>query len=405
MPLLGGAPAAGVRFALALGHHNGSSGTAALSAFAPIRAPDEGSAAVWNTRTSSSISCSRSGPASWAHFSLLASANRSSSGYILAGIAIGPYTPGFVAAELTVTALADIGIILLMFAIGVELSLAELLRSGKVAILGTIVQMLAIIGIGCGVGLLLGWRPLESLFFGAVISISSSTVLVKIIGDPGEIDSPHGRLTLAWSTVQDLATVILIVVLSAMATDSENLVRDVAWEVTKASLFLLLLIPLGLRVLPWIFDWIAELRSREVFVLSVGVAALGLAYGATFFGLSLALGAFVAGIVVGESDLSHQILGDIMPLRDIFAGLFFVSVGMLVDPGFVARHLPLLALTVLLIMVVKGSVSALIALVMKTPARTAILTGALLAVSAEFSFLLARVGHVIFTRRAIRFST
>jgi CPA2 family monovalent cation:H+ antiporter-2 len=314
-------------------------------------------------------------------------------GYILAGVAIGPYTPGFVAAELTVTALADIGIILLMFAIGVELSLAELLRSGKVAILGTIVQMLAIIGIGCGVGLLLGWRPLESLFFGAVISISSSTVLVKIIGDTGEIDSPHGRLTLAWSTVQDLATVILIVVLSAMATDSENLARDVAWEVAKAGLFLLLLIPLGLRVLPWIFDWIAELRSREVFVLSVGVAALGLAYGATFFGLSLALGAFVAGIVVGESDLSHQILGDIMPLRDIFAGLFFVSVGMLVDPGFVARHLPLLALTVALIMVVKGSISALIALVMKTPARTAILTGALLAVSAEFSFLLARVGH------------
>jgi CPA2 family monovalent cation:H+ antiporter-2 len=314
-------------------------------------------------------------------------------GYILAGIAIGPYTPGFVAAELTVTALADIGIILLMFAIGVELELSQLLRSGKVATFGAVVQMLAIIGIGCGVGLILGWKPLESLFFGAVVSISSSTVLVKIVGDTGEIDSPHGRLTLAWSTVQDLATVILIVVLSALATDSENLARDMVWEVAKAGIFLLLLIPVGLRVLPWIFDWIAELRSREVFVLSVGVAALGLAYGATFFGLSLALGAFVAGIVVGESDLSHQILGDIMPLRDIFAGLFFVSVGMLVNPGFVARHLPLLALTVLLIMVVKGSISALIALVMKTPARTAVLTGALLAVSAEFSFLLARVGH------------
>jgi K+:H+ antiporter len=314
-------------------------------------------------------------------------------GYILAGIAIGPYTPGFVAAELTVTALADIGIILLMFAIGVELELSELLRAGKVATVGATVQMLAIIAIGCGVGLLLGWKPLESLFFGAVVSISSSTVLVKIMGDTGEIESPHGRLTLAWSTVQDLATVILIVVLSAMATDSTNLARDMIWEVGKAGLFLILLIPVGLRVLPWIFDWVAELRSREVFVLSVGVAALGLAYSATFFGLSLALGAFVAGIVVGESDLSHQILGDIMPLRDLFAGLFFVSVGMLVDPAFVARNLPLLLVTVLLIILVKGSISALIALVMKTPVRTAILTGALLAVSAEFSFLLARVGH------------
>jgi len=314
-------------------------------------------------------------------------------GYILAGIAIGPYTPGFVAAELTVTALADIGIILLMFAIGVELSLAELLRSGKVATVGATIQMLAIIGIGFGVGLMLGWKPLESLFFGAVVSISSSRVLVKIVGDTGEIDAPHGRLTLAWSTVQDLATVILIVVLSALATDSTNLARDMLWEVTKAGIFLLLLIPVGLRVLPWIFDWVAGLRSREVFVLSVGVAALGLAYSATFFGLSLALGAFVAGIVVGESDLSHQILGDIMPLRDIFAGLFFVSVGMLVDPGFVARHLPLLLVTVFLIILAKGVVSAGIAMVMRTPARTAILTGALLAVSAEFSFLLARVGH------------
>ena len=314
-------------------------------------------------------------------------------GYIVAGIVIGPFTPGFVAAEGTVHALADIGIILLMFAIGVELSLAELLRSGKVATLGAAIQLAALIGIGFGIGIAVGWEPLESLFVGAVVSISSSTVLVKIAGDAGEIESPHSRLTLAWSTVQDFATVILIVVLSALATDSDSLALDVTWEVAKAGLFLILLVPLGLRVLPWLFDWIAALRSREVFVLSVGVAALGLAYSATFFGLSLALGAFVAGIVVGESDLSHQILGEILPLRDIFAGLFFVSVGMLVDPGFVARNIPLLLLTVVVIIVVKGVISALIAARMKTPLRTAVLTGALLAVSAEFSFLLARLGR------------
>jgi CPA2 family monovalent cation:H+ antiporter-2 len=147
-------------------------------------------------------------------------------GFILAGIAIGPHTPGFVGDEATVAALADIGVILLMFAIGVQFSLAELLQAGKVATLGGAVQVLLLLGIGYLAGIALGWEPLESLFFGAVVSNSSSTVLSKIAGERGELDAPHGRLALAWSTIQDLSTVILIVVLSALATDSENLFLD-----------------------------------------------------------------------------------------------------------------------------------------------------------------------------------
>lgn len=314
-------------------------------------------------------------------------------GYILAGVAIGPFTPGFVGDVATVDALAEIGIILLLFTIGLQFSLRDLFQAGKVATLGSAIQVLLMLGLGYAAGAALGWEPLEALFFGAVISNSSSTVLSKVLGERGEMDAPQGQLALAWSTVQDLSTIILIVLLSALATDSEALVTDLALQVGKAAVFLALLVPIGLRVLPWLFERVAGLRNREVFVLMVGAVALGLAYSASFFGLSLALGAFVVGVVVSESDLSHQILGEIVPLRDIFAGLFFVSVGMLVDPLFVVRNLPLLLLTLGLIMLFKGTLIAVLAFFLGTSTRTAVLTGAILGQSAEFSFLLARVGR------------
>lgn len=314
-------------------------------------------------------------------------------GYILAGVAIGPFTPGVEGDLAVVEALAEIGIILLLFAIGVQFSLGDLLHAGRVAALGSTVQVLLTIAVGFGVGVALGWEPLESLFFGAVLSNSSSTVLSKVLGDRGEMDTGHGKLALSWSTVQDLSTIILIVVLSALATESDQLLLNLSIEVGKAALFLVLLVPIGLKVLPWLFERVESLRNREIFVLMVGVVALGLAYSASFFGLSLALGAFVVGVVVSESDLSHQILGEVLPLRDIFAGLFFVSVGMLVDPAFVVRNLPLVLLTLALIMLFKGPVSALLAYLLGTPTRTAVLTGAMLAQSAEFSFLLARLGR------------
>ena len=313
-------------------------------------------------------------------------------GYILAGIAIGPFTPGFVGDLATVQALADIGVIFLMFAIGVQLSLRDLLRLGKIAAVGGLLQVSVTIGLGYLVGMALGWRPLEALFFGAVLSNSSSTVLSKTLEEHGETEAEHGRIGLAWSSVQDLSTIVLVVVLSALAGGGDALLPELFGAVGKALLFLAVVATLGSWALPWLFAHVAALRSREVFILVTAAVALGMAYTSSFFGLSLALGAFVAGIVVGESDLSHQILGEIMPLRDIFAALFFVSVGMLVDPAFVARHLPLVLATLALIVVGKGVLVAGITALFRYQPRTALLTGVVLGQSAEFSFLLATLG-------------
>ena len=313
-------------------------------------------------------------------------------GYILAGIVIGPFTPGFVGDVSAVQCLADIGIIFLMFALGVQFSFRDLLGVGRVALLGGSAQVLLTIGLGYVVGNALGWRPIEALFFGAVISNSSSTVLGKVLSERGELDAEHGRIAMGWSAVQDLSTIVLVVVLSALATGGEGLLVDVFWGVAKATVFLALLAPLGALALPWLFERVAAFRNRELFIVVVAAVALSTALASALFGLSVALGAFVAGVVVGESDLSHQILGEITPLRDIFAGLFFVSVGMLVDPVFVLTHWPLVLVTLGLIVVAKGLLSAAITALFGYPVRTALLTGVALAQSAEFSFLLARVG-------------
>lgn len=313
-------------------------------------------------------------------------------GYILGGIAIGPYTPGFVGDPLAVEQLANVGVILLMFTIGVQLSLRELFAVGRVAVLGATVQVLVTIAIGWAVGTLLGWGWLEALFLGAVISNSSSTVLSKVLSERGEAGAVHSQIALAWSTIQDLSTIVLVVVLTALATGGDGLVVELTWATLRAVLFLVLLVPVGFRLLPWIFERIAATRSREIFIVSVAAFALGTAYLSSFFGLSLALGAFVAGVVVSESDLSHQILGEVTPLRDIFAGIFFLSVGMLVDLGFVVTNLPLVLLAILLIVVVKGLIVAGLTMAFRYPLRTSVLTAVALAQSAEFSFILARVG-------------
>jgi monovalent cation:H+ antiporter-2, CPA2 family len=313
-------------------------------------------------------------------------------GYILGGIVIGPHTPGFVGDQLAVDQLANVGVILLMFTIGVQLSLRDLLRVGRVATLGGAAQVVLTIAIGWLAGTLLGWGWLEALFFGAVISNSSSTVLSKVLAERGESGAVHSQIALAWSTIQDMSTIILVVVLAALAAGGDGMLLDLTWATARAVLFLALIGPVGIRLLPWMFERIAALRSREIFVVSVAAFALGTAYASTFFGLSLALGAFVAGVVVSESDLSHQIIGEVTPLRDIFAGIFFISIGMLVDLGYVMANLPLVLLAVGLIVVVKGILVTGLALAFRYPVRTAALTGVALAQSAEFSFILARVG-------------
>jgi CPA2 family monovalent cation:H+ antiporter-2 len=313
-------------------------------------------------------------------------------GYILAGIVISPFTPGPVGDVAAVQALAEVGIILLMFTIGVQLSLRELLSAGRIATIGSITQMLLFVGLGFLIGQMLGWAPLEGALAGAVLSISSGAVLTKLLAERGDMDTTYGRVAIGWSAVQDVATVVVVVVVSALASGGDRLWLELALAGGKAALFLVLVVPVGSFVLPRLFERVAALRNREVFVLTVAAVALGTAYASTYFGLSLALGAFIAGIVVAESDLSHQILGEVMPLRDIFAGLFFVSVGILVDPSLVATSLPVELLIITLIVVGKGVLTAGTVALGRYSMRTSVLVGVLLAQSGEFSLVLARLG-------------
>jgi CPA2 family monovalent cation:H+ antiporter-2 len=314
-------------------------------------------------------------------------------GYIAAGVVIGPFTPGFVADAHAVEELADLGLVFLLFTIGAELSLRDLLRSGRVALLGGSIQVLVTMGLGYLAGRALGWDTPSALFFGAVLAISSGAVLSKILGDRGELEAEHGRIALAWSTVQDLATIVLVVLLPAASAGRSSRPEDIALALGKAVLFLAILVPFGLRVFPAFFEWLARLRNRELFVLAVAAVALGTAYVSTLFGVSLALGAFVAGLAVGESDLSHQVLAEVAPLRDVLAGLFFVSIGMLVDPQFVLANWALVLLALVLMVVVKGVVVAALAALLAAAARTAALVGVTMAQCGEFSFLLARLGR------------
>lgn len=314
-------------------------------------------------------------------------------GYIAAGIVIGPFTPGLVVDAHTVEEVADLGLVFLLFTIGAELSLRDLLRAGRVALVGGGIQVVVIIAIGYVVGRMLGWDTAGALFFGSVLAVSSGAVLSKILSERGELESEHGRIALAWSTIQDLATIVLVVLLPALSAGRAARAEDVVLALARAGLFLVILVPTGLRVFPALFEWLARLRNRELFVLAVAAVALGTAYVSTLFGVSLALGAFVAGLAVGESDLSHHVLAEIVPLRDVLAGLFFVSIGMLVDPSFVATYWSLVLLVLALMVLVKGVVVTGLAAVLGASWRTAVLVGVTLAQCGEFSFLLARLGR------------
>ena len=309
-------------------------------------------------------------------------------GYILAGVAIGPFTPGLIGNSDAIAELAEIGIVFLMFVIGVQLSLRELLRASKIAVAGGLAQVIVMIGLGYLVGRALGWSDLQSYAFGAVISNSSSTVLGKLLSDRGELESRHARLGLAWSSVQDISSVVIVAVL-AFASPSA---RGMGPLLAKAALFFFVVVPLSVWVLPWVLRRASAFRSREFFSLAVITLALAMAGGASLLGVSLALGAFLTGVVVGESDLSHRILGDATPIRDVFSGIFFVSIGMLLDPRFLLDSWALVLLTVAMIVLVKGAVTAVIARGLGCSTRLAVLLGAGLAQSAEFSFLLARIG-------------
>jgi CPA2 family monovalent cation:H+ antiporter-2 len=310
-------------------------------------------------------------------------------GYLLAGIVIGPFTPGFVGDVDQISEFAELGVVLLLFALGVEFSLRELLPVRRVAIPGAIAQILVTAVAGAAIGIPLGLSASAAVVVGAAIAISSTVVVLKVLVERGELDSLHGRTAIGWMVVQDLVTIMLIALLEPFASGGD-LAAPVLLALLKTALFLALAYLVGTRVLPWLFRTVSRLGSPELFLLSVFATALLAAFlSSAVFGLSLALGAFVAGLIVSESELSHQAAGEITPFRDLFAVLFFVSVGMLLDPVAMLEDWPaLLALLVVAIGVKAGS-SILLGRMLGMPLRSAILLGATIAQVGEFSFLLA----------------
>lgn len=325
-------------------------------------------------------------------------------GYVGAGLAVGPFTPGYVADREQVFALADIGVALLMFSIGLHFSIRELVAVGRVVLLGTPIQVAVAMGAGTAFGVWLGWSLVESLFIGAAIAICSSVVLVKVAGEGTLQATIHGRLAIGVSIMQDLLTVLLVVLLSALASESDDLLGDAAVSGGLALGFLLLVVVVGSRVLPPILAMVANLGSRELFVIAVAVLAIGTAALATLVGVSVALGAFVAGLAVSESDLTASVLGEVVPLRELFSTLFFVSVGILLQPAVLLGSLPIVAALLVLIVLAKLVPVTALAIVGGHRPAAAFRAAGLISQSGEFSFVLATVGLTLGAVRPETFS-
>jgi len=309
-------------------------------------------------------------------------------GYLLAGIAIGPATPGFVGDVERIAVLAEVGVVLLLFALGVEFSIRGLREVQRVAIPGGTLQVLLMLAAGTLLMIGLGFELREALVIGACLSLSSTLVVLKSLIDRGELDSLHGRAAIGWSIVQDIAMIVFIVALPPIA--GGDVVVPFLLALGKAAVFLGLAYVVGTRLLPRAFIEVARLGSNELFLLAVvGTALLTAFVSSAIFGLSLALGAFVAGVLVSESELSHQAAAEVTPFRDLFAVLFFVSVGMLVDPGAIAADAPLIALLAVVAVVGKGALTAGLGRGFGLPRRSALLLGAAMAQVGEFSFILA----------------
>jgi CPA2 family monovalent cation:H+ antiporter-2 len=313
-------------------------------------------------------------------------------GYIAAGLLIGPFTPGYIADREEVEGLADIGVALLMFSIGIRFRLGELVEVGRAVLVGATLQVAVTMGLGAAFMMLAGRPLLEALFLGAAVSICSSVVLVKVAGETTLESTLHGRMAFSWSIVQDLITVVLVVVLSAMAGESDQPVIDALVATALAAAFVAAVLLGGSRVLPAVLSRVAMLGLRELFVVAVAVVAIGTAAAASVVGVSLALGAFVAGLALAESDLAASVLGEIVPLRELFATLFFVSVGVLFAPAAVVGGLGIVL--VLLALIVAGKALPIAGLLSAAghPPGVAVRTGALLGQAGEFSFVLATVG-------------
>ncbi|HYC51653.1 MAG TPA: YbaL family putative K(+) efflux transporter [Gemmatimonadaceae bacterium] len=325
-------------------------------------------------------------------------------GYLVAGVIIGPSTPGFVADASLASQLAEIGVILLMFGVGLHFSVADLFAVRKIAVPGAVAQITAATALGALVAHFWGWSWGAGIVFGLSLSVASTVVLLRALEERGILDTAGGKIAVGWLIVEDLATVLALVLLPALAstlgasaTTTDVPTRSIGMELTltfvKVGAFLALMYFVGRRTVPWLLARVARTGSRELFTLAVLAVALGIAVGAaSLFGVSFALGAFFAGVVIAESDLSYQAASDALPLQDAFAVLFFVSVGMLFDPMVIVEQ-PLHVLSVVLIIMIGKSLAAFgIMIAFRKPVRTALLISASLAQIGEFSFILAGLG-------------
>jgi monovalent cation:H+ antiporter-2, CPA2 family len=313
-------------------------------------------------------------------------------GYILAGVIVGPNTGGPTVGEVhNIELLAEIGVALLLFAIGLHFTLDELAPVRRVALAGTAAQMALTVAFGYGLGRLLGFGWQEAVWFGALLSLSSTAVVLKSLSEQGVIGTLSGRVIIGMLIVQDLAVVPLIIILPELGNIGEGL-SEVGVAALQAAGFVAVMLVFGRRVLPWLMSRIASWNSRELFLISVVATGLGVGYATYLVGLSFAFGAFVAGIVLSQSDYSHQALADVEPLRDIFAMIFFVSVGMLLDPAFLLENAGTVALVVLLVFAVKGLLFAGIVRAFGYGNIVPFAVGLGLFQLGEFSFVVARVG-------------
>ena len=323
-------------------------------------------------------------------------------GYLAAGIVVGPFTPGYVADTGLASQLAEVGVILLMFGVGLHFSVEDLLAVRRVALPGALVRIAAITALGAAVAELWGWPLGESLVFGLSLSVASTVVVLRTFEERDILTSAEGRLAVGWLIVEDVAMVLVLVLLPAFAgalggtqpPAGVSLAHSLIVTLLKVAAFVAFMLFVGTRVVPWLLRAVARTGSRELFTLAVLAAALGIAFGAAqLFGVSFALGAFFAGVVIAESDLSYQAASDALPLQDAFAVLFFVSVGMVVDPRIVL-HQPLSVAAALLIAVLaKAIVTLVIVLIGRYPLTAALTVAVGLAQVGEFSFILAGLGR------------
>jgi CPA2 family monovalent cation:H+ antiporter-2 len=318
-------------------------------------------------------------------------------GYLLAGIAIGPHSPGFVADPKMAHDFAELGVILLMFGVGLHFDFKDLLAVKRIAIPGSAVQTLVASTLGTIVGLSFGLGVGAALVIGIAISVASTVVLVRALMDNDLLQTSQGHIAVGWLVLEDIFTVFVLVILPGMAgiwgqsaESAGSLAMTLAWAIAKFAGLTLLVVIVGRRTIPWLLSLVARTRSRELFTLTILSLALAIATGsAAFFGVSMALGAFLAGIVVGQTQVSHQAAADALPMRDAFAVLFFVSVGMLFDPQAITRE-PMFLLGLLAIIILAKPLTAfLIIWALRYSVRTAITVACALSQIGEFSFLVA----------------